>query len=135
MFTEESRAHLAKPLIARMSTIDKDGYPHTVPLWFDLDGDDVVIISERSTVKVYNAQANPKGAVTIGGDPGESGDLEPGYLIKGIFSVEEDPGHEWMKRITRRYETPEVAEKNIAEWSNLDMIVIRLKVEKVIRVA
>ncbi len=135
MFTDEMRAHLAPPLIARMSSIDSNGYPHTVPLWFDVDGDDLVIISERNTAKTRHVLANPKGAVTIGGDALPNGDLVPGYLIKGVFAVEEDPGFAWLRRITYRYETPERAEKDLAEWTQLDMIVLRLKVERVIKVA
>ncbi len=32
MFNDAARKVLARPLIARMSTIDASGYPHTVPV-------------------------------------------------------------------------------------------------------
>ena len=41
MLDDTIRAFLQKQLIARMSTIGADGYPHTVPVWFMLDGDDI----------------------------------------------------------------------------------------------
>ena len=41
MLDETVREFLQKPLIARLATIDGNGYPHTVPLWFDVDGDDI----------------------------------------------------------------------------------------------
>ena len=130
MFTDTIREFLQKPLIARMSTIDEEGYPHTVPVWFALDGDDLVIISVRQTRKVSHIQANPKGSVTIGGDPGNGA----GYLIKGDFSIEPDPDATWTRKLTYRYESPEQAEKDIAAWADLDMIVLRLKPKVVLKV-
>jgi hypothetical protein len=130
VFTPTIREFLQKPLIARMSTSDPEGYPHTVPVWFALDGDDLVIISVRQTRKVDHILANSKGAVTIGGDPGDGG----GYLIKGEFSIEEDPEDAWVRKLTHRYEEPEQAEKDIAAWSDLDMIVLRLKPKAVLKV-
>lgn len=130
MLTKEVREFLKKPLLARISTIDANGYPHTVPVWFDVDGDDIVFFGERRTAKVGYIQANRKGAVTIGGDSGDGG----GYLIKGMLSVEEDPDRRWTKQITYRYEPKEQAEKDIADWSSLDLIVIRLKPERVLKV-
>jgi nitroimidazol reductase NimA-like FMN-containing flavoprotein (pyridoxamine 5'-phosphate oxidase superfamily) len=80
MISDSIREFLQKPLIARMSTIDPTGYPHTVPVRFALGGDDIVIISVRGTRKVDHILANPKGAVTIGGDPDDGA----GYLIKWV---------------------------------------------------
>jgi general stress protein 26 len=130
MFSDTVREFLQKPLIARMSTIDPNGYPHTVPVWFALDGDDIVMISTRETRKVGYILANPKGAVTIGGDPGDGA----GYLIKGEFSVEPDPEDAWVRKMTYRYEAPEQAEKDIADWADLDIIVLRLMPKVVLKV-
>lgn len=131
LFDERARTVLSKPLIARLSVIDPDGYPHTVPVWFMLDGDDIVFISDRDTRKVDYLSANPRGAVVVGGEPDDGG----GYLIKGDIVVESDPHDEWVRRLTYRYEEPAQAEKDIAAWADLDIIVLRLKPRKVIQVA
>ncbi len=131
LLSDEVRAFLQKPLLARMSTIDRDGYPHTVPVWFGLDGDDVMVIATRDTRKVGHIALNPKGALVVGGDFGDGA----GYLLKGEFTVEEDPGLRWMKALTYHYEDEEQAAADVAAWSDLDMIVIRLRVRKVIKVA
>jgi len=130
MLTASVREFLQKPLIARMSTIDPNGYPHTVPVWFALDGDDIVIISASDTRKVGHILANSKGAVTIGGDPADGA----GYLIKGDFLIEADPEDGWVRKLTYRYEAPEQAEKDIADWADLDIIVLRLKPKVVSKV-
>lgn len=113
-----------------MSTIDPAGYPHTVPVWFMLDGDDIVIISDRGTRKVGYMQANPKGAVTIGGDPADGN----GYLVKGTFTIEPDPGGAWVRKFVYHYESPEQAEKDLAAWADLDLVVLRLRPEVVLKV-
>jgi general stress protein 26 len=130
LFDETARAFLEKPLIARMSTIDPDGYPHTVPVWFKLDGSDIVIIAVRDTKKVGHIQNNPKGSVSIGGQEGDGG----GYLLKGDFVIEEDPGDLWMNKLIYHYESGEKAAFDSADWAPLDIIVIRLKTKKVSKV-
>ncbi len=130
MIDDPVRAFLQKPLLARMSVIDSSAYPHTVPVWFMLDGDDVVMISVRDTRKVKYLAANPKGCVQVGGDTGDGG----GYLLKGKFTIEDDPGDVWMKKLIYRYEEPPQAEKDVREWTDLDIIVLRLKVKSVTKV-
>lgn len=130
MFTDTAREFLQKPLIARLSTVDLDGYPHTVPVWFMLDGDDIVVISVRSTRKVGHILANPKGAVAIGGDLADGA----GYLIKGELSIEPDPDDAWVRKLTYHYESPEQAEKDVADWADLDIILLRLKPKAVLKV-
>ncbi|NDJ60729.1 MAG: hypothetical protein GYB67_06360 [Chloroflexi bacterium] len=130
MFDNDTRTLLEKPLIARLATHGHDGYPHVVPVWFMLDGNDVMFISERDARKVKNITANSKAAVTIGGDS----DANRGYMIKGECTVEEDVDFGWLKRITYHYEDKEQADKDIAEWSQDDMIAIRMRPSRVITV-
>lgn len=131
MFDSATREFLQKPFVARLSTIDPNGYPHTVPLWFDLDGDDIVIISDRNTRKVEHIARDPKGCIQIGGDTGDSA----GYQFKGELSIEPDPEYRWLRQVTLRYEQGEQAEKDIELWrTTLDMIIIRMKVKRAIKV-
>ncbi len=131
MYTEAARAFLQKPLVARLSVIDPDGYPHTVAVWYMLDGDDVVMISVRSTRKVGYIEANPKGSVSVGGGPDDGA----GYLVKGNLVIEPDPEDAWVKKLTYHYEEPEKAAHDVADWADLDIILLRLKPVKVIKFA
>lgn len=112
LINEEVRAFLQHPFTARLSTVDDHGYPHTVPLWFDLEGDDIVIISDRNTRKIEHIPQRPKGCVQIGGDANDGA----GYLFKGTLSVEEIPGYKWLRQVTLRYEPGEQGEKDIELW-------------------
>ncbi len=132
MLTDAVREILKQPLIARLSVTDSNGYPHTVPLWYDFDGDDIVIISDRKTKKVDYIAANPKACLSIGGDSIEG----TGYMIKGQCFNEEDPSYQWLTQMTYRYEQNPQADKDIELWrTTLDMMIIRFKIEKIVKVA
>lgn len=130
MLDDTTRAFLEKPLIARMSTIDSNGYPHTVPVWFMRDDDDLLVISVRQTRKIGYIAANAKGAIVVGGEPGDGG----GYLFKGEFSVEPDGDQQWTRKFIYRYESGEKAEQDVRDWADLEMVLLRLKVTKVSKV-
>lgn len=131
ILTRRVRQFLNKPRIARLATQGFDGYPHIVPIWFRRDGDDILFGSDRDNRKVRNTLANSKGAVVIGGElPIE----EEGYMIQGDLSIAEDSKHASLWKMLLRYETKKNAERLAKEWADSDMIVIRLKPRKVIRV-
>ena len=129
LLDDNVRAVLQQPVIARIALIDANGYPTIIPIWFMLEGDEIYFMSDRDTAKVRLAQANPKGAVTIGGER----DGLPGYTLKGEFTVEET-GHYWMEKITRHYETKERADQVLTEWANDDVVALRFTPNKVIKV-
>src|SRR5687767_7907324 len=78
------REFLDQPLLAYLSTIDSAGFPHTVPVWFGVDGDNLILPTMAERVRLKHIATNPKGAVAIGGNPSEG----EGYLIKGALRTE-----------------------------------------------
>ena len=130
MFDEQARSVLSQPVIVRLTTIRPDGYPHTVPVWFMLDGEELVLFSLRDNRKVRNVLANPKGCIAIGGDPVGS----PCYLVDGDLVVEDDPDHRMAARITYHYETPEKAQEDLQSWQNEHFVVLRLKPKRIVKV-
>ncbi len=130
MLTPETREFLDRKLIARLATLGADGYPHNVPIWYMLEGDDIVFISDRSTRKTKNLVANSKAAVVIGGDPDDG----TGYMLRGDVSIEEDPEKAMTKRMTYRYETREEGDRLLELWKDDDIIIMRLKLKSVVKV-
>lgn len=120
------RRFLAKPRVARLATLSPNGYPHVVPIWFALDGDDIVFASDDGERKVRNARANPHATVIIGGDPETDG---AGYMIQGDIHVEENVGGRITRRLARRYGA--VVEP---EWETSSTVILRLVPRRVIRV-
>jgi hypothetical protein len=127
---EPVRHLMREGVVVRISVIDPEGYPHTVPIWFVRDGDEVVFFSSRDARKISYVKANSKGSMSIGGEPYGS----EGFLLKGEFSIEEDPGSRWLREITFRYESPELAEQHVREWSGPEIVVMRFKPRKISRV-
>ncbi len=131
VLTASVRRFLGRPRIARLATISPEGYPHVVPIYFLLDGDDIVFGSDRDERKVKNALRNPKGAVVIGGELDSD---EAGYLIQGDLTVEDNMNGRLTRRLARRYESKEEAEEHTAEWGASDTVILRLRPRKVVRV-
>lgn len=127
---DEVRAFVEKPWIGRLATISSDGFPHVVPLWYMLDGEDVVITSERKTGKVANLLRDNRAALNVGGEPDEG----PAYLIRGRVTITDDPDHVWLSKLTNHYESPVEAAKDLAEWGYMDIVLIRMTVERVTKV-
>jgi len=128
--TPEVRATIEQPLIGYLATTSADGFPHAVPLWYMLDGDDIVITSERRAAKVANLLRDNRAALVIGGKPGEG----PAYLLRGRASISDDVGHAWLSKMTYHYEDAEEAAKDLAEWTQTPFVVIRLTIERVTKV-
>ncbi|MCJ7823628.1 MAG: pyridoxamine 5'-phosphate oxidase family protein [Anaerolineales bacterium] len=131
ILTQSVRRFLASPRLARLCTIGKDGYPHVVPIYFARVGDDIIFGTDRDEAKVRNALRNSKSAIVIGGIP-ETDDA--GYMIQGNLSVEHNPRPALVRKILRRYESNEEADRNLAEWVDSDKVLLRLRPVRVIRV-
>ena len=131
MYDDDAREYLKKTLVARVSTIGADGYPHTVAIWFDIDGNDIIFSTHRNSIKVRNAQNNAKGSVSIGGD---RDDGKRYYLIRGDFVVEEDIEKIVFRQILYRYTSGEQADKYFTEWIDRDMVTLRLKPTQVTKI-
>lgn len=133
------RDYLRQPLVARLGTIGDNGVPHVVPLWYRVeeDRDEIIIMSDRDTRKVKNALGNAHGAVQIGGDPtpdGGGNSYTSAYLFQGEIVVEEDPGHTTTARIVHGYLQGEAADSLLDSWKDDDVVVLRLKIDKITQV-
>jgi hypothetical protein len=96
-----------------------------------LDGETLILFTGREARKARNVQANPKGAIAIGGDPVDS----PCYLIQGDFTIEDDPDHSVTARITYHYEPPEKAAEWLSSWEGDDHVILRLTPHRVVQIS
>jgi len=49
----------------KLATASPTGKPHVAPVWFVVDGDDLVFTTGEGTVKGRNLRANPYAALTV----------------------------------------------------------------------
>ena len=76
-----------------LTTVNESGQPQSSPVWFLLDGDDIVVYSKPTTAKVRNIGSNPRVALNLDGN-GQGGDI---VTLEGLAAVAHDQvgAHEW----------------------------------------
>jgi nitroimidazol reductase NimA-like FMN-containing flavoprotein (pyridoxamine 5'-phosphate oxidase superfamily) len=87
---EEVEAYLdSRPSWAILSTIDADGFPHTVPLGYFRFGRDIVMGVRDGTRKVANVERNPNASVMLE-DGSSMADIR-GVMLQGHARVVRAP--------------------------------------------
>ena len=77
----EQRAFLESSRTIILSTIDRAGYPHSVAMWYHLDGEAVVMTTYAKSQKALNIRRNPKVCLLV--ESGHTYDTLKGVLIRG----------------------------------------------------
>lgn len=71
----------------KLATVRPDGRPHVAPIWFVIDGADLLFMTNSQTVKGRSLRNDPRAALTV--------DLEaPPYAfasVEGTVTIETDP--------------------------------------------
>ncbi|MGN9844283.1 PPOX class F420-dependent oxidoreductase [Nonomuraea sp. H19] len=85
----------------KLAVTQANGLPHVTPVWFLLDGDDVVFTTSATSLKGKALSHNPRAALCVD-------DQEPPYsyvLIKGSATLSPDLEEllVWATEIGRRY--------------------------------
>ncbi len=66
MTRDEAVAFLAEGnRTGKLATASLDGAPHVAPVWFVVDGDDIVFTTDAQTLKGRNLRANPRAAMAV----------------------------------------------------------------------
>jgi PPOX class probable F420-dependent enzyme len=87
-----SRLEVATSL--QLATVRPDGRPHLVPLWFDWDGETLVVLSKAHAQKVKNIRAEPRAMVNVG---------EPGSVGTSLLEVTGEVGAARIADIADRF--------------------------------
>ena len=110
MTDDERRAFLMHGTrTGKLATTRADGRPHVTPIWFVLDGDDVIFTTHESSLKGKTLLRDPRVAMVVD-------DQEPPYsfvMIDGTATVSRDLAQlvEWATRIGSRYMGADRAEE------------------------
>lgn len=109
MTTAEYRSFLLDHArTAKLATVRADGRPHVAPIWFDLDGDDLIFTTWHESVKAANLRRDPRVCLCID-------DEAPPFAfvqIEGEITISEDVEdlRRWASRIAGRYMGTDQAE-------------------------
>lgn len=92
----------------KIATVKKDGGPHVVPIWFYLDGDDLVFTTGGESVKAKNMKRDPRVCLTV------DDQIPPFAYVqiegKASFSDDQKALLHWATRIGGRYMGEDQAE-------------------------
>jgi PPOX class probable F420-dependent enzyme len=117
----------------KLSTVRADGSPHVTPIWFLLDGDDVLFNTAKDSVKGRNLARDGRVALCVDDD-------RPPYdfvVLEGRAELSEDLDElrRWATRIGARYMGEERAEEFGKRNGVPGELLVRVRVEKILAYA
>lgn len=117
MSTPEQDAFLKEIRIGFLSSLNSDGSPNTMPLWYDWDGDKVRMFTSRDTGKVRRLTADPRASLSVAQGVGVT---EAWVTVEGTVELLDEGGRELACRLAALYYAPEHARKTIEVWEKKD---------------
>ncbi|MEU5025270.1 PPOX class F420-dependent oxidoreductase [Streptomyces milbemycinicus] len=118
---------------AKLSTVRADGSPHIAPVWFLLDGDDIVFNTGADTVKGRNLARDGRVSLCV------DDDRPPFSFVtlqgRAELSDQLKEVRDWATRIAARYMGEDLAEQYGARNGVPGELLVRVRIEKVIALA
>ena len=131
MSPERLRAFLLEGTrTAKLATVMPDGRPHVTPVWFVLDGDDLICTTWHTSAKARSLRHEPRVSVCVDDD-------RPPYafaMIEGVASLTGDLTElrHWATRIGARYMGAMRAEEFGARNGVEGEVVVRIRPTRVL---
>ncbi|SVA94494.1 uncharacterized protein METZ01_LOCUS147348 [marine metagenome] len=128
--SSDANTFLTQTQIAVISTVDSDNRPHSVPIWYQWDGDSALMFTGVKTLKWKNLSANPYASLCV--------DFrEPPYrsvVVHGKIQTVEKPIHEFVKNMADRYYGPVEGPEFAALYpdNKKGIVIFRLVPDKII---
>jgi PPOX class probable F420-dependent enzyme len=129
MTSPERRTFLARGTrTAKLATVWPDGRPHAAPVWFVLDGDDLIFMTWNNSVKGKAIQRDARVALVVDDETYPYAFV----LVEGTATLACDATsrRRWAGQIASRYVPPDqvdhTANRNAAEGE----LVVRVKCDR-----
>jgi PPOX class probable F420-dependent enzyme len=131
MTASEAREFLAYGArTGKVATLRADGSPHVAPIWFVLDGEDIVFMTNEKTVKGKGLRRDPRAALVV--------DLEqPPFafvMVEGTVTLSTDLDEmlPLSIEIARRYMGDEQAEAYGRRNAVESELLVRLRPDRIV---
>jgi PPOX class probable F420-dependent enzyme len=124
--TAEQRQLVEGKNFAHLATVNDDGSPQVTPVWIEMDGDKIVVNSEKKRKKVKNVQREPRVALSIADAANPYKYIE----IRGrVVEVTDEGGFEGIDRLAKKY-----IGQDKYPWNKPDdvRVIIRIEPDKVL---
>ena len=131
MSAERRRAFLGEGTrTAKLATVMADGRPHVTPVWFVLDGDDLICTTWHTSAKARSLRRDPRVSLCVD-------DERPPFafvMIEGQASISEDLAElrRWATRIGGRYMGAHRADEFGARNGVEGELLVRIKPSRIV---
>jgi len=114
----------------KVATVRKDGRPHVVPIWFVLDGDELVFNTGENSAKAINMRRDARVTICVDDETVPYGFI----IVEGTVTLEKGSKDLklWATRIGGRYMGEERAEEYGTRNSTSEELLVRLTPTRVI---
>lgn len=125
---ENVRAFLSEPRFGVFATTKRDGTPQQSVVWYDLDGDDILMNTAIGRAKNSNLRRDARASLCV----------PDGYryvTLEGTVEIDDDQptAQADIRRLAIRYRGAELGNKQADEvYAKQQRVTVRLKVENVI---
>lgn len=121
VFDARTKAYLQALHFGVLATLNADNTIQQTVMWYDLDGEDILMNTKAGRVKDHNLRRNPQVSLCV----------EDGYryvTIRGTVALIEDQAiaQADIARLARRYHPNETLEAEIARFQGEQRITVRL---------
>ena len=103
--------------IGLLGTLNKDGSPNVMPLWYEWDGEKIRMFSTVDTGKVRRLRNDPRASLTVADGVGAPEDW---VSVEGTVIILDEGGRELACKLAALYYEPVKAKKIIDVWSRKD---------------
>lgn len=100
--------------IGTLCSLDADGSPNALPLWYDWDGEKIRMFTTRGTAKVKRLAQDPRACLSVAEPVGVP---EAWVTVEGTVAILDHGGLDLACRLATLYYEPEQAERTIAAWT------------------
>jgi PPOX class probable F420-dependent enzyme len=125
--TAQARRFLEEQRFAVLATINADGTPQQSPVWYELQGDEIMMNTRRGRLKDRNLRRDPRCSVCVEGE-------YDWITIRGIARLIDDPATAQadIHHLSVINHGPEIAAQQMTDqFSREERVTIRLSIEHV----
>lgn len=126
--SENVRRFLAEPSFAVLATINTDGTPQQTVLWYEIQGDIVMMNTKAGRLKDRNLRRDSRASLCVTAHG-------KGVTFRGRVELIDDQAiaQADIERLAIRYNGPELAERQVRQqFSKEHRVTIHLKVESIV---
>ena len=103
---DSAKAVLTSGRLAHLTTIRRDGRPHTTIVWVGLDGDEIVIGKLFEDHKVRHIRRDPRVSLSMEAEGHEMGTLQRYLVVEGEARITEGGAPALLRELAQRYVGP-----------------------------